>query len=42
MECDYDCFDCDTRNGCHVLEYTCPRCGQSWATHNDDGSCVKD
>jgi hypothetical protein len=20
----------------------CPKCGQSWAVHNDDGSCVDD
>ena len=23
-------------------EYWCPKCGQHWVVHNDDGSCVID
>ena len=23
-------------------EHFCPRCGQAWAVHNNDGSCVED
>lgn len=24
------------------MSRNCPACGQSWAVHNDDGSCVND
>lgn len=23
-------------------DHFCPKCGQHWAVHNDDGSCVND
>lgn len=27
---------------CHIKANICPKCGENFATHNDDGSCVKD